>query len=98
MARQISATELSKRLSDVLNRVYYQRETLIVERGGKAVCQIAPVASAGDFTLAQLVELLHTVPEGDKAFADAVHAGLAEEDAFKGMEWPPSSTRASSSK
>jgi antitoxin (DNA-binding transcriptional repressor) of toxin-antitoxin stability system len=96
--RRISATELGKRLSDVLNRVYYQHETIVVERSGKTVCQMTPVVHAADVTLAKLVELLHALPETDEAFADAVRAGVDEQGTFNGFEWPASSTRASSSK
>jgi prevent-host-death family protein len=96
--RAISSTELSKNLSDVINRVYYQHETVVVERGGKPVCQIAPVAAARQFSLANLVELLRSIGSTDPAFADAVRAGVEQQDDFAGLEWPASSTRASSSK
>jgi antitoxin (DNA-binding transcriptional repressor) of toxin-antitoxin stability system len=66
-SRRVSATELARRLPDVLNRVHYQRETIIVERGGKPLCQIAPVPSSPDFKLSDLVTLLAALPSsGEK--------------------------------
>ena len=93
--RRLSATQLGKSLSDVLNRVYYRHETVLVERGGKAVCQISPVAESGSLTLAGLIDLLREVPEAGPEYAEAVRAGLAEQEDFEGPEWPHSSTRAS---
>jgi len=86
--RRVSATELAKRLSDVLNRVHYQRETVIVERGGKAVCQLTPVPSSLDFKLSDLVALLNSLPSPGEEWAQAVAQGVAEQDEFKGFEWP----------
>lgn len=96
--RRISATELGKNLSDVLNRVHYRGETVLVERGGKPVCQIAPLVHIEDFTLTNLMEVLGSLGEPGSAYAEAVRAGIAEQDNFEGTHWPHSSTRASSSK
>jgi antitoxin (DNA-binding transcriptional repressor) of toxin-antitoxin stability system len=96
--KRISATELAKNLSQVLNRVCYQGESVCIERGGRPVCQISPVSHAGDFTLSNLVELLRTLGGAGSAYADAVRTGVGEQEAFQGTEWSPSSTRASSSK
>ena len=82
----------------MLSRVYYQRETVWIERGGKTVCQISPVPQASDFTLAQLIELMGDLPEADKELADAVRAGVEEQGDFEGLVWPRSSSRASSSR
>ena len=86
--RRLSATELAKRLSDVLNRVYYQRETVIVERGGKPLCQLTPVPRPLDFHLSDLVALLDSLPAPGEEWAEAVAEGVAEQDAFEGFEWP----------
>ena len=86
--RRLSATELAKRLSDVLSRVHYQRETVIVERGGKALCQLTPVSNSLDFHLSDLVALLDSLPSPGEAFAEALSEGVAEQDAFEGFEWP----------
>ena len=88
LVRRLSATELSKRLSDVLNRVHYQRETVIVERGGKPLCRLTPVPAALDFQLSDLVALLDSMPSAGEDWAAAVARGVAEQDEFEGVEWP----------
>ena len=86
--RRLSATELAKRLSDVLNRVHYQRETVIVERGGKPLCQLTPVPASLDFHLSDLVALLDSLPSPGEEWAEAVAQGVAEQDEFEGFESP----------
>ena len=86
--RRLSATELARKLSDVLNRVHYQRETVIVERGGKPVCQLAPVPASLEFHLSDLVALLDSIPSPGEQWAEAVVQGVAEQDEFEGFEWP----------
>jgi antitoxin (DNA-binding transcriptional repressor) of toxin-antitoxin stability system len=87
-ARTLSATEFSKQLSDVLNRVHYQRETIVVERGGKPICQVSPVSAPSNFQLSDLIALLDTLPVADEQWAKAVAQGVAEQEAFEGIEWP----------
>ncbi len=86
--RRLTATELARRLSDVLNRVYYQRETILVERGGKPVCQLTPAPASLDFRLSDLVTLLDSMPAAGEEWAEAVARGVAEQDEFEGFEWP----------
>jgi hypothetical protein len=87
-SRRVSATELARKLSDVLNRVHYQRETVIVERGGKPLCQLAPVPSSPDFRLSDLLALLDSLPSPGEEWAAGVAQGVAEQDEFEGLEWP----------
>ena len=86
--RRLSATEFAKRLSDVLNRVYYQHETVVIERGGKPVCQLTPVSGSLAFQLSDLVALFHSLPAAGEDWATAVSQGVAEQDEFEGFEWP----------
>lgn len=39
----ISATELKRNVAEVLNSVYYKKNTTIIERFGKAIAKIVPV-------------------------------------------------------
>lgn len=87
-ARGLTATELARKLSDVLNRVYYQRETVVVERGGKPVCQLTPAPASLDFHLSDLMVLLDSMSAAGQEWAEAVAQGVAEQDEFEGFEWP----------
>lgn len=89
---RISATELARRLSDVLNRVRYRGEEFLVERGGEQVARIEPPGPPRRLTWREFVEFLRRAPRPDEAFADdleRIHAAqppaLAE---FR--EWPSS--------
>jgi antitoxin (DNA-binding transcriptional repressor) of toxin-antitoxin stability system len=87
-ARRVTATELARSLSDVLNRVHYQRETVIVVRGGKPVCQLAPVPASLEFQLSDLVVLLGSLDAPGGGWAEAVAEGVAEQGDFEGRAWP----------
>lgn len=67
---RISATELARRLSDVLNRVRYRGERFVVERGGEPVAAIEPASSLAGITLKEFADLLRDAPRPDDAFAD----------------------------
>ncbi len=86
--RRLSATALAKNLSDVLNRVHYQRETVIVERGGKPLCQLNPAPGSLHFQLSDLVAILESLPSAGDEWADAVAKGVRDQDEFEGFEWP----------
>jgi antitoxin (DNA-binding transcriptional repressor) of toxin-antitoxin stability system len=68
MESSISATQLARRISDVLNRVIYRGEAFVVKRGGQPVCRIHPVGAAycsfDDFKT-----LVESAPKPDKRFS-----------------------------
>jgi len=88
LVRRLTATELARKLSDVLNRVYYQGETVVVERGGKPVCQLTPAPAPLAFQLSDLVTLFDSMSAAGEEWAEAVARGVAEQDEFEGFEWP----------
>jgi prevent-host-death family protein len=71
MANRISATELARKLGDVLGRVRYRGESFIVERNGAPVARLGPVEEAPGATLR---EALATWRAGgpDPALAEAL--------------------------
>ncbi len=74
METHISATELAKRLSDVLSRARYRGERFVVERGGEPVAVLEPpdgVSRAA--TLRELAKRLGEI-RPDDAFADDLEA------------------------
>ena len=71
MDKKITATELAKSLSDILNRVRYRRERFIVERNGEPIATIAPAGlAAGDLSLGEFFDLLQRLLRPDDEFAD----------------------------
>jgi prevent-host-death family protein len=69
METTITATELARNLSDVLNRARYKGETFIVERNGEPVAKIEPPPPPG-ITLRELAALLAELPPLDDKFAN----------------------------
>jgi len=45
MESRISATELARRLGDILGRIRYRGDSFVVERNGEAVARITPLAA-----------------------------------------------------
>ena len=70
MDTRITATQLAKSLSDVLNRVRYRGERFVVERNGQPVATLGPAAIPGVRTLREAVARLKNVPRPDDKFAD----------------------------
>lgn len=54
MESHISATDLARRLGDILGRIRYRGESFIVERNGKPVARIGPVAARARRDVPQL--------------------------------------------
>ena len=75
MESKISATDVQRSFSEVLNRVRYRGESFVIQRGGQVVARIVP-ASAPRMTLGQLAALLASLPTPDPGFAADV-AGVA---------------------
>jgi antitoxin (DNA-binding transcriptional repressor) of toxin-antitoxin stability system len=70
MDTTITATELARNLSDILNRVRYKGESFKVVRGNDVVASIAPTPGRSPFTMADFAELLKGLPRPDAEFAD----------------------------
>ena len=90
MSTRISATELSRSLSDVLNRVRYRGETFVVERNGEAVATLEPAGVGPHATWRDLAERLRDLSLGDDApsFADDLEALQASQPKVPTDQWP----------
>lgn len=53
MEKRITATDLARRLGDILGRIRYQGESFTVERNGRPVARLTPVRDAQSATLAE---------------------------------------------
>lgn len=79
MESKITATELAKSLSDVLNRVKYQGERFIIERSGEPVATLGPVGPALGTMLSEVAAKLKGLRFPDEDFADDLEAIHAEQ-------------------
>jgi prevent-host-death family protein len=53
MEKRISATELARRLGDILGRIRYRGDTFTVERNGKPVARLTPIREPRPATVAE---------------------------------------------
>ena len=79
MAQRISVTEFVRNFADLINRVAYRGERLVLVRGSREVAEVRPVPEGG--RLGDLGDLLAELPrlgEDATAFANEVDAARAE--------------------
>lgn len=69
MEHRITATELARRLGDVLGRVRYRGDAFLVERNGEPVARLEPVAGSSATSLREGFAAW-SLPERDPTFAD----------------------------
>ena len=84
----VSATEAARNFSELLNRVHYRKETYVVERGGRAVCEIRPAYEVTGFKGTDLARLLASLPQAPEAYLDAVEEGLEGQPPAEDRRWP----------
>lgn len=88
METLITATELSRALSDVLNRVKYKGERFIVQRNGETIATIEPAAKPCDVTLDDIIAKVGDLYVPGDGFADDLEAVQAEQGLAEFPEWP----------
>jgi prevent-host-death family protein len=67
---RVSATELARRLGDILGRVRYRRESFVIERNGDPVARLVPVPGKSTTTLREALMAWRSAGEPDPGFAD----------------------------
>jgi antitoxin (DNA-binding transcriptional repressor) of toxin-antitoxin stability system len=70
MEIRISATELARKLGDVLGKIRYRGDVFVVERNGEPVAQIGPLPSRSPATLGELFRAWRAAGPPDPDFAD----------------------------
>jgi antitoxin (DNA-binding transcriptional repressor) of toxin-antitoxin stability system len=67
---RIAATELARRLGDVLGRVRYRGDSFLVERNGDAVARLVPLAEGSVTSLGEALSAWRVAGDPEAAFAD----------------------------
>lgn len=88
MKTKITATELAKSLSDVLNRVRYRGERFIIERSGEPVATLIPTSPVLGITLRDLVARLGDMSMPGDGFAEDLEAVQASQPKVTAPAWP----------
>ena len=79
---RVSATELARKLGDVLGRIRYRGDSFVVERNGEPVARVVPMPERPTASLSEVVEAWVTEGPPDPSFAKDLDAiGWADEPA-----------------
>ena len=70
MEHRITATELTRKLGDVLARVRYRGDSFVVERNGAVVARVVPVPEGSATSLREALAVWRAAGEPESAFAD----------------------------
>ena len=85
MEHIIAATELARRLGDILARVKYRHDSFVVERNGTPIARVVPIESAGpETTLGEALAAWSATT--DPSFADDL-ARVGAIDRAPGDPW-----------
>ncbi len=86
---KLTATQLARSLSDVLNRVQYKGERFVIERNGQVVATLLPPsAPTKGPTLGEFLERLKDAPRPDDEFLDELERIQANQPPAEFREWP----------
>ncbi len=70
MRLRITATELARRLGDILGKIRYRGDEFIVERNGEPVARIGPIPAEIAGSLGEGLRAWVEAGPGDPSFAD----------------------------
>lgn len=70
MELRIGATELARKLGEVLGKVRFRRDTFVIERNGEPVARLTPWPISGDTDLAEGLRAWREAADPDPGFAD----------------------------
>lgn len=88
METTITATELARSLSDILNRVRYRHERFVVQRNGEAIATIAPPEPPRIVMLHDALAALSDLTMPGDGFADDLEEIQRNQPPAEFPDWP----------
>jgi prevent-host-death family protein len=88
MEKTITATELARSLSDVLNRVHYRNERFIIQRNGESIAALVPAGPQRGVMLHDALRALGELKMPGDGFADDLEEIQANQPLAEFPEWP----------
>jgi hypothetical protein len=70
MEIRITATELARKLGDILGKIRYRSDSFVVERNGEAIARITPVAGRFGGSLGEGLRAWREAAPADPRLAD----------------------------
>lgn len=87
METQITATQLARGLSDVLNRVRYRGESFLITRNGDPVAKIEPAGSPKGITWEEFARRIAPLWPPDDRFAEDLEQIKASQGLPRAPQW-----------
>ena len=87
MATVITATELGRSLSDILNRIRYRGESFEVQRNGEPVATLVPPSPTLGVTMGQVASHMRNVASPGDGFASDLEAVQSSQAPAEGPKW-----------
>ena len=72
MEEKITATDLARRIGDVLGRVRYRGDRFLIERNGRPIARIVPVGPSASGTVGEALRAWRTAGQPDPELADTL--------------------------
>ncbi|MBM3925708.1 MAG: type II toxin-antitoxin system prevent-host-death family antitoxin [SAR202 cluster bacterium] len=88
MEKTITATELARELSEILNKVKYKGERYTVTRNGMPIATIGPATPPKSVTFRELMGSLKKVPWPDEDFAKDLREIQKRQSKSEPPSWP----------
>lgn len=88
METRITATELARNVSSILNRIRYRGERFVVERNGETIAVLAPPQESSRKPIRDLIEALNAMGWPDEDFAKDLEEIQARQGPAQYREWP----------
>jgi antitoxin (DNA-binding transcriptional repressor) of toxin-antitoxin stability system len=86
MDKRLSATDLARRLGDILGRIRYRGESFLIERNGTPVARLIPTAQRAPGTLNDALAAWWSASPADPSFGDDL-AGVRASDQPPSAAW-----------
>jgi len=90
MRERISATDVARNLSEVLNRVRYKGDSFLIVRNGEEAGLLSPVSEGRPKTLRELVRVVRELGSPDDRFASDLEAIRRGSPSLPEGPWPSS--------
>ena len=86
MEYRVSATELVRKLGDVLGRIRFRGDSFLIERNGEAVARLIPLPELPAGTLGEALDAWDAGDDVDPDFADALER-IGDADRLPETPW-----------
>ncbi|MDO8750785.1 MAG: type II toxin-antitoxin system prevent-host-death family antitoxin [Dehalococcoidia bacterium] len=84
----ITATQFSRSLSDILNRVRYRGERFVIVRNGEPVATLAPPGASPRVTVAVVIAAIGHLKMPGEGFADDLEQAQRSQPKAELAVWP----------